>query len=93
MAKVSKDKGTIFVLLERFNKQRLPRARELKMRVDKGELLDKRDHALIKEVFSDARKIEQLVERNPEYRELYEDAVKLWKGIVEKDQENQKKAL
>ncbi|MBF8269889.1 MAG: hypothetical protein HW386_1598, partial [Gammaproteobacteria bacterium] len=76
----------------RFNKQRLPRAREMKKRVDSGELLNKHDHALIKEVFTDARKIEQLVDRNPEYRELYENAFNLWKGIIDKDLENQKKS-
>lgn len=48
--KVSRDKGVIFVLLDRFNKYRLPRARDLKKRVERGELLDKADYAYVKNV-------------------------------------------
>ena len=79
------------MLLEMFNKQRLPRALDLKKRVDSGELLSEIDHQFLKEVFSDANRIRPLVDRNPEYRELYEKAYNLWKGIIEKDLENQKK--
>jgi len=57
MKKVSKDIGVIFVLLDRFNKQRLPRALEFKKRVDSSELLNKQDHALLKEIFTDADRI------------------------------------
>ena len=91
MNKSSKDKGVIFVLLDRFNKQRLPRALEFKIIVDSGEPLNKSDQLYIKNVMAEARKIEQIVERNPEYRELYDEAVKLWKEIIDKDKENQKK--
>ena len=44
MSTKDKDKGVILVLLERFNKQRLPRALSLKKKVDSGELLDDYDH-------------------------------------------------
>ena len=93
MKKTSKDKGVIFALLERFNKQRLPRALEMKKRVDSGELLNEQDHVFLKEVISDASKIKQLVDRNPEYQELYGKAYNLWQGIIDKDLENQKKSL
>ena len=92
MEKKSKDKGVIFVLLDRFNKQRHPRALEMEKRLNKGEVLSKIDHEFIKQVFSEAGEIKQLVERNPEYRELYEKAVVVWHEILEKDLENQKKS-
>ena len=92
MKKDSKDKGIIFMVLERFNKQRLPRALDLKKRVDSGELLSEFDHQFLKEVFADANRIKPLVDRNPEYKELYEKAYNLWKGIIDKDLENQKKS-
>ena len=91
MKKVSKDKGVIFVLLERFNKHRYPRLLKMKELVDSGEVLSKIDHSYIKTVQTDAVKIRQLVERNPEYQEIYDNALNLWNEIIEKDLENQKK--
>jgi len=93
MKNESKDKGTIVTLLERFTKQRLPRAQEMKKRVDRGELLNDQDHSFMEEVLTEAQKIQSLVERNPEYQEIYVKAVILWKEIIDKDLENQKKSL
>jgi hypothetical protein len=87
-----KDKGVITVLLERFNKQRLPRALALKKKVDSGELLDDYDHKYIKEIQEDAKQVSSLVERNPEYKDLAANIINLWREIIEKDIENQKKA-
>ncbi len=87
-----KDKGVIFVLLERFNKQRLPRALALKKKVDSGELLNDYDHNLIEEVLKDASQISSLIERNPEYKDLAAKVINLWNEIIEKDIENQNKA-
>ncbi len=90
MSEKSKDAGVILALLERFNKQRRPRALEMKEKVDRGEPLNEHDLILLKEVFDDAGRIKQLVDRNPEYLELYERGFNLWKGIIDKDLENQK---
>jgi len=87
-----KDKGVIMVLLERFNKQRLPRALALKKKVDSGELLDEYDHKYIEEIQKDASQIRSIIERNPEYKDLAENIINLWNEIIEKDIENQKKA-
>jgi len=87
-----KDKGVIFVLLERFNKQRLPRALALKKKVESGELLNDYDHNLIEEVLKDTSQISSLIERNPEYKDLAARVINLWNEIIEKDIENQKKA-
>jgi len=92
MTEKSKDTGVILALLDRFNKQRLPRALKMKEKVDSGELLNDDDHNLLKEVFADAGRIKQLVDRNPEYQELYERGFNLWKEIIDKDLENNKKS-
>ena len=86
-----KDKGVILVLLERFNKQRLPRALSLKKKVDSGELLDDYDRKYIKEIQKDAGQVTSLIERNPEYKDLAANIINLWTEIIEKDIENQKK--
>jgi len=92
MDQKEKDKGLIMVLLERFNKQRLPRALALKEKVDSGELLDDYDHKYIKELQKDSSEVMLIIERNPEYKDLAAKIINLWNEIVEKDIENQKKA-
>ncbi len=92
MDQKEKDKGMIMVLLERFNKHRLPRALSLKKKVDSGELLDDYDHKYIKELQKDAGEVRLIIERNPEYKDLAAKITNLWIEIFEKDIENQKKA-
>ena len=91
MDQKEKDKGLIMVLLERFNKQRLPRALALKEKVDSGELLDDYDHKYIKELQKDSSEVMLIIERNPEYKDLAANIINLYKQIIEKDIENQKK--
>lgn len=87
-----KDKGMIMVLLERFNKHRLPRALALKKKVDSGELLDDYDHKYIKELQKDSSEVMLIIERNPEYKDLAANIINLWNEIIEKDIENKEKA-
>jgi hypothetical protein len=92
MDQKEKDKGLIMVLLERFNKQRLPRALSLKKKVDSGELLDDYDHKYIKELQKDSSEVMLIIERNPEYKDLAANIINLYKEIIEKDTENRTKA-
>ncbi len=92
MDQKEKDKGMIMVLLERFNKQRLPRALALKEKADSGELLDDYDHKYIKELQKDTSEVMLIIERNPEYKDLAANIINLYKQIIEKDTENQKQA-
>jgi len=87
----SKDLGAAITLLERFTKQTLPKVLEIKKRVDSGELLDEWDiyflHKLLPGRFNEVR---PLVDRNPEYQELYTQAVHLYKEITEQALLNEK---
>jgi hypothetical protein len=87
-----KDKGLLMVLLERFNKQRLPRVLALKKKVDSGEVLDDYDHKYMEDIQKDASEVMLIIKRNPEYKDLAANIINLYKEIIEKDIENRKKA-
>jgi hypothetical protein len=80
------------MLLERLETQRLPRALELKKRVDRGERLSENDIHFMETVFSDARMVGPALGRHPEYEKLVGRVVQLYKEIMEKALENEKKA-
>ena len=56
MTASEKEAGILAVLIERFEQQRLPRALDLKDKVDKGERLDEWDTAYLEEILEDAKK-------------------------------------
>jgi hypothetical protein len=90
MTEVSKDTGIAMVLLERLRTQRLPRAFALKEKVDRGERLDDGDLAFLHEVFETAEQIKQMVDRYPEYQDIYASALHLYKEITEKALANER---
>ena len=92
MEEHSEDAGVIQVLLERLEKQRIPRLLAMKERVDKGEPLPQLDIEFLSQVFEDAGKIEPLLARNPEWQPLAARVVSLYKEITDKALENEKAA-
>jgi hypothetical protein len=92
MAESSKDTGVTLALIERFETQRLPRALALKAQVDRGELLSDMDLAFLKQVFDDARHINTLVHKHPEWQPLVARAITLYREITDKALVNEKTA-
>jgi hypothetical protein len=92
MSNPTHDAGVIMALVERFNSQRLPRALDLKARVDAGGTLNDFDLHFLQEVLEDAQKIRPLVDRHPEYQELVARAAQLYREITGKALENEKNA-
>lgn len=85
----TEDDGLIVVLLERLNKQRLPRLLSLKDRVDTGETLDDRDIAFLEEVLKDAHFATPLMDRHPEFDGLRAKIVHLYHEITEQALKNE----
>ena len=86
----SKDLGTMTTILERFTKQTLPKVLEIKKRADRSEKLSNRDIDFLKLLPERFNEVKPLVDRNPEYQELYAQAVHLYKDITEQALLNEK---
>lgn len=87
--KSSNDEGVIAVLVERFNKERLPRLLRLKEKVDSGKKLDDYDITFLEEVFKDANQSIPLGDRHPEYHELVAKVIRLYHDITEQALKNE----
>ena len=86
------DEGTIQALLERLVKVRLPRALEIKQRIDGGQRLGDNDIAFLKSALEDAQHGAKYVARNPEFQALGTQIAQLYDDIVRKAVENEKGA-
>lgn len=85
------DLGTIQALLERFNKERLPRAIEIKERVDQGECLTDYDIEFLERVFRDSNENRQYYAKFPEYMDIVSNSIHIYEDIMAKALENEQK--
>jgi hypothetical protein len=92
MAESTKDAGTIQVMLERLNNERLPQALELEKKVNRGECLDDYELRFLQQVFEDASTNQFLLGKHPEYQALVSRLAGLYSDITRKALENEEKA-
>ena len=91
MKQSEKDEGIAQVLIERFEKQRLPRALAMKEKVDRGELLSESDLAFLEEVRVDADRVKPYI-RTPEWKKIAGQMLNLYLEILDTGLANEKKA-
>ena len=91
MSNPTQDAGIIQTLLERFTTQRLPMMLAMKEKVDQGETLSDYDISKLDEIFADTQTIQPLIERHPEHQALVSRILHLYKEILDKATENEKK--
>jgi hypothetical protein len=86
-----KNKAVIDTLMDRFEKQRLPRLLSIKESVDKGEKLSNIDIEFLEQSFKDARQNEAYRKAaGDDLKELITKVVTLYKEITSKALENEK---
>lgn len=90
MTEPSDEDGVILALIDRFEKQRLPRLKALKEQVDSGELLSEGDVEFLETIMHDAQQSKHLIDRHPEWHSFCSYVIHLYETITEKALDNEK---
>jgi hypothetical protein len=91
MANETDDLGVLAVIVKRMEEQRLPRALELKDKVDQGGVLDDSDIDFLERVFADSNELKPLLARHPEHQDLAAKVMSVYLAITTKALDNESK--
>lgn len=78
------DTGVILVMIQRFERQRLPRIIKIKERLDNGNKLTEFEIEYMSEALHDARSLLPYLDRHQEYKPLFARVIHYYKIISDK---------
>ena len=87
----SEEEHVIELLIERFERERLPRLLDIHPRVNKGEPLDDGDIAFLTHVIKDAQRNKPLIDRHPDWHNLCANVFFLYEEITSIALKNEKR--
>lgn len=90
MSESQKDLGVATALLNNFTSQRLPRILAIRDKVERGERIEDWDIQFLYELCEGAGQVKPMVDKLPEFQEVYAQAASLCKAIADKALENEK---
>lgn len=91
MENETQEHGVLAVVIERLEEQDLPRALDLKDKLDQGGVLDDMDIGFLERVFADADELKPLLDRHPEYQNLAARLMDLYHAIMAQALKNEPK--
>jgi hypothetical protein len=94
MPRLSKEKaeeGTIAALLARAVNRRIPNVLATKERLEKGGTLSDIEIVHLEEIFADAQKMQEMIDRHPEFHDLAGKMIGLYSEIMRLAVENEEK--
>lgn len=92
MTEKTHEDGIVVAILERMEKFRIPRALDIKAKVDRGEPLSDSDIDHLNLVLQDAEQVKHYVDARPDLQGLYTRALALYGEITAKALQNEQNA-
>ncbi|MCU7817669.1 MAG: hypothetical protein KZQ57_02050 [gamma proteobacterium symbiont of Lucinoma myriamae] len=89
MAYPLENKGVLTVVLERFEKHRLPRVMHIKELVDNGGTLNQSDINFLSQVLHDTQQYAHFVSTHDEYQNLFSEVTSLYDQITRNALDNE----
>ena len=91
MAYPLENKGVLTVVLERFQKHRLPRIMQIKELVDNGATLNQSEIKFLSTVLHDTQQYAHFAETHEEYQKLFSEVTNLYNNITRNALKNEDK--